>query len=110
MVGSHSNIDNQPNLMTTVTSTTLQKNNTYAQPVWPGHQTNMRISTLPTKLLQAPPIPDPDYSLSESDDENENSILLAHNTKMNEHISLTTMPSESSGNSNTRYTFFFFII
>lgn len=41
---------------------------------------------MPAKLLQAPPIPDPDYSLSESDGETENSILLAHNTKMNAQI------------------------
>lgn len=57
---------------------------------------------MPAKMMQAPPIPDPDYSLSESDGENENSILLARNTKMNEHISLA-MPVETSGNSNTRY-------
>lgn len=78
-----------------------QKTNPYAQPVWP-QQANQRANTLPNKsMMNAPPIPDPDYSLSESDGENENSILLAHNTKMNEHISLA-MPSESSGNSNTR--------
>lgn len=80
----------------------------YAQPVWPGqqhqqqHTLKKRANTLPAKVLQAPPIPEPDYSLSESDGENESSILLAHNTKMNEHISLLAMPSESSGNSNTR--------
>lgn len=55
---------------------------------------------MPSKLLQAPPIPDPDYSLSESDGETENSILLAHNTKMNEHISMP--PAENSGNSHMR--------
>lgn len=49
--------------------------------------------------LTMPQIPDPDYSLSESDGEDENSILLAHNTKMNEHIAV---PAETSGNSNTR--------
>lgn len=54
------------------------------------------------KILHAPPIPEPDYSLSESDGENESSILLAHNTKMNEHISALPPPSESSGNSQTR--------
>lgn len=81
-----------------------QPNAMYAQPVWPGQQHTLkkRANTLPAKVLQAPPIPEPDYSLSESDGENESSILLAHNTKMNEHISLLSMPSESSGNSNTR--------
>lgn len=49
--------------------------------------------------VQVPQIPDPDYSLSESDGEDENSVLLAHNTKMNEHIAV---PAETSGNSNTR--------
>lgn len=48
-----------------------------------------------------PQIPDPDYSLSESDDDDdENSVLLAHNTKMNEHIPV--VPAETSGNSNNR--------
>lgn len=56
----------------------------------------------PLKGMPAPPIPDPDYSLSESDGEDEKSLILAHNTKMNEHITLA-MPAESSGNSNTRY-------
>lgn len=51
------------------------------------------------QLSPMPQIPDPDYSLSESDGEDENSILLAHNTKMNEHIAV---PVETSGNSNTR--------
>lgn len=84
----------------------------YAQPGWPGggqqQQQQQPVSvihrngsnTMPSKLLQAPPIPDPDYSLSESDGETENSILLAHNTKMNEHISMP--PAENSGNSHMR--------
>lgn len=46
-----------------------------------------------------PNIPDPDYSLSESDGEDENSVLLANNTKMNENI---PVPVETSGNSNAR--------
>lgn len=50
--------------------------------------------------LTMPQIPDPDYSLSESDDDDENSVLLAHNTKMNEHIPV--VPVETSGNSNNR--------
>lgn len=85
--------------------------NPYAQPGWPGGQSHQTASTtgnswtassntMPAKLLQAPPIPDPDYSLSESDGETENSILLAHNTKMNEHIGMP--PAENSGNSHIR--------
>ncbi|XP_037895987.1 protein shank isoform X8 [Glossina fuscipes] len=46
----------------------------------------------------APPIPEPDYSLSESDGEDENSILVARNTKLNEKIALIDVP-ETSGNS-----------
>lgn len=42
-----------------------------------------------------------DYSLSESDGEDENSVLVAHNTKMNERIAV---PAETSGNSNARYS------
>lgn len=73
--------------------------NQYAQPIRAGtlpHPMHQRAS-LPQ--LSMPQIPDPDYSLSESDGEDENSILLAHNTKMNEHIAV---PAETSGNSNTR--------
>lgn len=73
--------------------------NQYAQPIRAGtlpHPMHQRAS-LPQ--LSMPQIPDPDYSLSESDDEDENSILLAHNTKMNEHIAV---PIETSGNSNAR--------
>lgn len=59
--------------------------------------------------LTMPQIPDPDYSLSESDDDDdENSVLLAHNTKMNEHIPV--VPAETSGNSNNRYICSFFFI
>ncbi|XP_017471741.1 PREDICTED: uncharacterized protein LOC108362982 isoform X9 [Rhagoletis zephyria] len=46
----------------------------------------------------APPIPEPDYSFSESDGEDENSILVARNTKLNEKIALIEVP-ETSGNS-----------
>ena len=49
----------------------------------------------------APPIPEPDYSLSESDGEDENSILVARNTKLNEKIALIDVP-ETSGNSQAR--------
>lgn len=50
----------------------------------------------------APPIPEPDYSLSESDGDDENSIIVARNTKLNEKIDLIDVPAETSGNSNTR--------
>lgn len=49
----------------------------------------------------APPIPEPDYSLSESDGDDENSIIVARNTKLNEKIDLIDVPAETSGNSNT---------
>lgn len=75
----------------------------YAQPLRAGtlpHPQTARPSLPQFGTLQAAPqIPDPDYSLSESDGEDENSVLLAHNTKMNEHI---TVPAETSGNSNAR--------
>lgn len=81
-----------------------QKINQYALPVRsPGAQQvqSLRANSMPPlKGMAAPPIPDPDYSLSESDGEDEKSLILAHNTKMNEHITLP--PLESSGNSNTR--------
>lgn len=76
--------------------------NQYAQPIRAGtlpHPTNNR-TPLSQMTVPVPQIPDPDYSLSESDGEDENSVLLAHNTKMNEHIAV---PAETSGNSNTRY-------
>lgn len=58
-----------------------------------------------TNTLNAPPIPDPDYSLSESDDE-ENSVMLAKNIK-NNTIEINGqnnlgLIAETSGNSNTR--------
>lgn len=76
--------------------------NQYAQPIRAGtlpHPTSQRTPLLPM-TAPIPQIPDPDYSLSESDGEDENSVLVAHNTKMNEHIAV---PAETSGNSNTRY-------
>lgn len=48
----------------------------------------------------APPIPEPDYSLSESDGEDENSILVARNTKLNEKIALIDV---NENNNNNRY-------
>lgn len=78
-----------------------RKINQYAQPIRAGtlpHPTSNR-TPLPQLNAQIPQIPEPDYSLSESDGEDENSVLLAHNTKMNEHIAV---PAETSGNSNAR--------
>lgn len=46
----------------------------------------------------APPIPEPDYSLSESDGEDENSILVARNTKLNEKIALIDVNENSTNN------------
>lgn len=53
--------------------------NQYAQPIRAGtlpHPIHHRAS-LPQ--ISMPQIPDPDYSLSESDGEDENSVLAAHN-------------------------------
>ncbi|XP_055372536.1 SH3 and multiple ankyrin repeat domains protein 2 isoform X2 [Condylostylus longicornis] len=61
---------------------------------------NNTSTAQPPLVGPAPPIPDPDYSLSESDEEDENSILVARNTKLNEKIALMDVP-ETSGNSNT---------
>uniref|UniRef100_A0A1B0DRH9 Uncharacterized protein n=1 Tax=Phlebotomus papatasi TaxID=29031 RepID=A0A1B0DRH9_PHLPP len=54
--------------------------------------------------IPAPPIPDPDYSLSESDGEEDNSVLQARITpKTNGTTKVEpAAPAESSGNSNTR--------
>lgn len=60
----------------------------------------------PHQPITSPPIPDPDYSLSESDgeDNEENSIMLARNTKYNaKNLSeIPPQPIENSGTSNTR--------
>lgn len=81
-----------------------QSTHQYAQPIRAGtlpHPPSARpsIPQFGTLPAAAPQIPDPDYSLSESDGEDENSVLLAHNTKMNENISV---PIETSGNSVAR--------
>ncbi|XP_017867990.1 PREDICTED: uncharacterized protein LOC108616961 [Drosophila arizonae] len=59
---------------------------------------NGTASASATVAGPAPPIPEPDYSCSESDGEDENSILVARNTKLNEKIALFDVP-ETSGNS-----------
>lgn len=57
-----------------------------------------------TTTIPAPPIPDPDYSLSESDGEEDNSVLQGRIvTKTNGTAKEPPPPpAESSGNSNTR--------
>lgn len=82
--------------------------NQYALPIrnnQTGNGGNVDVTTSQTNTLNAPPIPDPDYSLSESDDE-ENSVMLAKNIKNNavetngqNNLGLI---AETSGNSNTR--------
>ena len=66
-----------------------------------GLQHQQQNTAVGVTVGPAPPIPDPDYSFSESDGEDENSILVARNTKLNEKIALMDVP-ETSGNSNTR--------
>lgn len=78
--------------------------NQYAQPIRSGILMNSQVnetSSSSSSSSAVPQIPDPDYSLSESEGEDESSMILARNTKMNEHISL--LPAETSGNSSTRY-------
>lgn len=79
--------------------------NPYAQPGRPGGANSAINSSV---MLAAPPIPDPDYSLSESDGEAENSVRLAsrsikNNETVNGQMCLNPgMATETSGNSNTR--------
>uniref|UniRef100_A0A1A9WV00 SH3 and multiple ankyrin repeat domains protein 3 n=1 Tax=Glossina brevipalpis TaxID=37001 RepID=A0A1A9WV00_9MUSC len=63
-----------------------------------NNNNNSNVGQLNIPTGPAPPIPEPDYSLSESDGEDENSILVARNTKLNEKIALIDVP-ETSGNS-----------
>lgn len=83
------------------TPTQSRQTNQYAQPIRSGILTNAHINEKPSSPMPVPQIPDPDYSLSESDSEDESSMILARNTKMNEQIGL--LPVETSGNSSTRY-------
>ncbi|XP_055314368.1 protein shank isoform X22 [Sitodiplosis mosellana] len=88
---------NEQNCQTVANQVQRPTANQYAQPIRAGtlpHPVHQRAS-LPQLIM--PQIPDPDYSLSESDGEDENSVLVAHNTKMNERIAI---PAETSGNSN----------
>lgn len=82
------------------TPTQSRQTNQYAQPIRSGILTNSHNNEKPASPMPAPQIPDPDYSLSESDSEDESSMILARNTKMNEQIGL--LPVETSGNSSTR--------
>lgn len=81
--------------------------NQYALPIrnQTGNGGLIDMTASQTNTLNAPPIPDPDYSLSESDDE-ENSVMLAKNIK-NNAVELNGqnnlgLIAETSGNSNTR--------
>ncbi|XP_075169810.1 SH3 and multiple ankyrin repeat domains prosap [Haematobia irritans] len=91
---------------TTSSSNTSANTNVsqYAPPIQNGgtshNQVNNNNNNNVSAVLPAgpaPPIPEPDYSLSESDGEDENSILVARNTKLNEKIALIDVP-ETSGN------------
>lgn len=79
--------------------------NPYAQPGRPGGANSAINSSV---MIAAPPIPDPDYSLSESDGEAENSVRLAsrsikNNDNVNGQMCVNPgMATETSGNSNTR--------
>lgn len=102
--------------MTTVTisgngnvATNSTSSNQYAQPGRPGADTQQQIAQ-PQALYKsppnsAPPLPEPDYSLSESDPDEDNSVRLVR-THIKTNGDLKTqnpgMAAETSGNSNTR--------
>lgn len=81
--------------------------NPYAQPGRVGVEPSVDTN------LPAPPIPEPDYSMSESDEEADNSVRLASNQasniiklennvqKMEKVIKEEAIVAETSGNSNT---------
>uniref|UniRef100_A0A182KB42 PDZ domain-containing protein n=1 Tax=Anopheles christyi TaxID=43041 RepID=A0A182KB42_9DIPT len=113
-----SNVTGSINNVTTVTisgngngnvaanSTSLHQ---YAQPGRPGSDSQQQVAQ-PQALYKsppnsAPPLPEPDYSLSESDPDEDNSVRLVRtHTKMNEDLRTTQNPgmaAETSGNSNT---------
>lgn len=80
--------------------------NQYALPIRNQTGNGVDMTASQTNTLNAPPIPDPDYSLSESDDE-ENSVMLAKNIKNNAAVEINGqnnlgLIAETSGNSNTR--------
>lgn len=80
--------------------------NQYALPIRNQTGNGVDMTASQTNTLNAPPIPDPDYSLSESDDE-ENSVMLAKNIKNIAAVETNGqnnlgLIAETSGNSNTR--------
>lgn len=80
--------------------------NQYALPIRNQTGNGVDMTASQTSTLNAPPIPDPDYSLSESDDE-ENSVMLAKNIKNIAAVDINGqnnlgLIAETSGNSNTR--------
>uniref|UniRef100_A0A182XB00 SH3 and multiple ankyrin repeat domains protein n=1 Tax=Anopheles quadriannulatus TaxID=34691 RepID=A0A182XB00_ANOQN len=103
------------NNVTTVTisgngnvATNSTSSNQYAQPGRPGADTQQQIAQ-PQALYKsppnsAPPLPEPDYSLSESDPDEDNSVRLVR-THIKTNGDLKTqnpgMAAETSGNSNT---------
>uniref|UniRef100_A0A182PEV4 SH3 and multiple ankyrin repeat domains protein n=1 Tax=Anopheles epiroticus TaxID=199890 RepID=A0A182PEV4_9DIPT len=83
--------------------------NQYAQPGRPGTDTQQQVAQ-PQALYKsppnsAPPLPEPDYSLSESDPDEDNSVrLVRSHIKTNGDVKTTQNPgmaAETSGNSNT---------
>ncbi|XP_059608779.1 SH3 and multiple ankyrin repeat domains protein 3 isoform X2 [Phlebotomus argentipes] len=79
--------------------------NQYAQPCRSLSNASQRNQPAPQAAsnIPAPPIPDPDYSLSESDGEEDNSVLQARVTIKTNGTAKEAPPTqaESSGNSNT---------
>uniref|UniRef100_A0A182W3Q8 SH3 and multiple ankyrin repeat domains protein n=1 Tax=Anopheles minimus TaxID=112268 RepID=A0A182W3Q8_9DIPT len=113
-----SNVTGNVNNVTTVTITgsgsgnaiaSSASSNQYAQPGRPGAETQQQVAQ-PQALYKsppnnAPPLPEPDYSLSESDPDEDNSVRLVRtHLKTNGDLKATQNPgmaAETSGNSNT---------
>ncbi|XP_049290580.1 SH3 and multiple ankyrin repeat domains protein 3 isoform X5 [Anopheles funestus] len=113
-----SNVTGSVNNVTTVTITgsgggnaiaSSVSSNQYAQPGRPGAETQQQVAQ-PQALYKsppnnAPPLPEPDYSLSESDPDEDNSVRLVRtHMKTNGDLKATQNPgmaAETSGNSNT---------
>lgn len=115
-----SNVTGSVNNVTTVTITgsgsgnaiasNSASSNQYAQPGRPGSAETQQQVAQPQALYKsppnnAPPLPEPDYSLSESDPDEDNSVRLVRtHMKANGDLKTTQNPgmaAETSGNSNT---------
>uniref|UniRef100_A0A182NDJ1 SH3 and multiple ankyrin repeat domains protein n=1 Tax=Anopheles dirus TaxID=7168 RepID=A0A182NDJ1_9DIPT len=110
------NISGSVNNVTTVTigsgsgnGHAVSSSNQYAQPGRPGADTQQQVAQ-PQALYKsppnsAPPLPEPDYSLSESDPDEDNSVRMVRTLKKTNGELKTTqnpgMAAETSGNSNT---------